>query len=219
MERLKGFLQIPDQRGACSGEVPVSETLLLKPCCRRSYIREMFLCTGSVNDPRGKYHLEFSCPKQTQAEQLMKVLRSFSLEARTVRRGKYSVVYIKEASDITDVLNLMGAPVSLMEMENQRILKELRGSVNRRVNCETANISKAVGAAQRQLEDIRLLQKEGILPTIPENLREMAELRLEYPDLSLRELGELANPPVGKSGVNHRLRKLSEIAGRFKEMQ
>jgi DNA-binding protein WhiA len=177
----------------------------------------MFLCTGSVNDPRKGYHLEFCVRAQSQAEQLTEVLRSLGLEARTVRRGRSLVVYIKEASDIVDLLNLMGAPVSMMEMENQRILKGLRGDVNRRVNCETANIGKTVKSAGRQMEDIRYLRENGILQTLPAPLREAADLRTEHSGASLTELGELAKPPVGRSGMNHRLRKLSALAQKARE--
>jgi DNA-binding protein WhiA len=122
------------------------------------------------------------------------------------------VVYLKEGSQIVDLLNIMEAPIALMEMENVRILKEMRNSVNRKVNCETANINKTVSAAAKQAEDIRLIQKEIGLNKLPEGLQEIAELRLTYPDASLKELGEMLTEPLGKSGVNHRLRKLSELA-------
>ncbi|MBO5281608.1 MAG: DNA-binding protein WhiA, partial [Lachnospiraceae bacterium] len=129
-----------------------------------------------------------------------------------VLRKKYYVVYIKEGEGIVDLLNVMGAHVSLMNLENLRILKEMRNSINRRVNCETANITKTVNAAGRQIEDILYLREHYGLKKLSPGLREMAEVRLEYPDAPLKELGEYLDPPVGKSGVNHRLRKLSELA-------
>ncbi|MBQ3393455.1 MAG: DNA-binding protein WhiA [Lachnospiraceae bacterium] len=219
LEALMRALQMTgDDPASAAANGTVAAGLLEKVCCRRSYLREMFLCTGSVNHPRGDYHLEFSCTGTEQAMQLREVLRGFSLDAKVVERRKASVVYLKDSADIVDLLNLIGAQVSMMEMENQRILKGLRSSVNRRVNCETANIGKAVSAARRQVEDIRYLEKQGLLGDLPGPLREMAELRLRNPDVSLRELGELADPPVGKSGVNHRLRKLSEIAGRRRQL-
>ena len=194
--------------GCCT----VPAELLGRSCCRRNYVRDLFLCCGSVSDPRKEYHLEWSCDSEEQASQLKEILLSFGKEAKAVLRKKVHVVYFKDSEDIVDLLNLMGAPISMMEMENQRILKGLRNSVNRRVNCETANIGKTVSASRKQIIDIRFLEDSGILRTLPESLRKMAELRLQYPDTPLRELGDLAVPPIGKSGVNHRLRRLTEIA-------
>ena len=194
--------------GCCT----VPAELLGRSCCRRNYVRDLFLCCGSVSDPRKEYHLEWSCDSKEQASQLKEILLSFGKEAKAVLRKKVHVVYFKDSEDIVDLLNLMGAPISMIEMENQRILKGLRNSVNRRVNCETANIGKTVSASRKQIIDIRFLEDSGILRTLPESLRKMAELRLQYPDTPLRELGDLAVPPIGKSGVNHRLRRLTEIA-------
>ncbi|MBQ8330221.1 MAG: DNA-binding protein WhiA [Lachnospiraceae bacterium] len=194
----------------------VSAELLGRSCCRRNYVRDLFLCCGSVSDPRKEYHLEWSCGSKEQASQLKEILLSFGKEAKAVLRKKVHVVYFKDSEDIVDLLNLMGAPISMMEMENQRILKGLRNSVNRRVNCETANIGKTVSASRKQISDITFLEESGILRTLPESLRKMAELRLQYPDTPLRELGDLAVPPIGKSGVNHRLRRLTEIAEKYR---
>lgn len=195
----------------------VREDLLTRKCCMRSYLREMFLNIGSVSDPGKVYHLEFACATGEQAGQLMRVLRKLGRQPRLSRRKKYHVVYFKEAEEIVDVLNLMGAPESLMKMENSRILKDIRNNLNRRVNCEAANIGKTVDAARRQIEDIRFLEKAGALKDLPKNLRIMAELRMEYPDISLQELGERMDPPIGKSGVNHRLRRISEAADRMRD--
>ena len=126
------------------------------------------------------------------------------------------MAYIKEGSQIVDILNVMEAPVSLMELENIRILKEMRGSVNRQVNCETANIHKTVSAAVRQVEDITIIRDKIGFDSLPENLREIARLRLEKPEATLKELGEALEPPVGKSGVNHRLRKLGSLAEKLR---
>lgn len=194
----------------------VPAELLGRSCCRRNYVRDLFLCCGSVSDPRKEYHLEWSCDSKEQASQLKEILLSFGKEAKAVLRKKVHVVYFKDSEDIVDLLNLMGAPISMMEMENQRILKGLRNSVNRRVNCETANIGKTVSASRKQISDITFLEESGILRTLPESLRKMAELRLQYPDTPLRELGDLAVPPIGKSGVNHRLRRLTEIAEKYR---
>ena len=171
---------------------------------------------SSVSDPRKSYHLEFVCDEKAQAVQLREVLSEFQIEARIIGRKKYQGVYLKEGAGIVDLLNVMGAHVSLMELENMRILKEMRNSINRRVNCETANISKTVTAAGRQIEDILLIRDRYGFENLPDNLRQMAEVRLEYPDAALKELGGYLEPVVGKSGVNHRLRRLSEIADRIR---
>lgn len=191
---------------------PVNSMLIKNSCCKRAYLRGAYLCVGSMSDPKGSYHLEMVCPKETQAEKLCEIMESFGLDAKTIERKKHFVVYIKEGAGIVDFLNICEAHVSLMEMENARIVKEVRNSVNRRVNCEAANITKTVTAAAKQVADIERLSREYGLNNLPASLREMAEVRLEYPDAPLSELGMHLNPPVGKSGVNHRLRRLSEIA-------
>jgi len=194
----------------------ISPLLIRNSCCRRAFLRGAFLCVGSMSNPQKGYHLEFVCEYEAQARQIRQVICSFEIEAKIVRRKKYYVVYLKEGAGIVDILNVMGAHVSLMELENLRVEKEVRNSVNRQVNCEAANITKMVKAANKQIEDILLLQKSYGLSNLPENLRQMAQVRLEYPESSLQELGKYLDPPVGKSGVNHRLRKLSEMAERIK---
>ena len=150
------------------------------------------------------------------AEQLRDLINEFDFDAKIVARKKNHVVYIKEGAQIVDILNVMEAHVALMNLENVRIIKEMRNSVNRQVNCETANINKTVSAAVRQIEDIHYIEERAGLDSLPENLREIAEVRLKYPDAALKELGTCLQPPVGKSGVNHRLRKIAEIAGKLK---
>ena len=190
----------------------VSSLLLKNSCCQRAFLRGAFLSVGSISDPSKAYHLEFVCPTKEKAEQLRSVMANFEVEAKIVLRKKYHVVYLKEGSGIVDLLNVMEAHVSLMNLENLRILKEMRNSINRRVNCETANISKTVSAASRQISDIEFLRDAYGFSRLPAQLREMAQVRLENPDAPLKDLGQLLDPPVGKSGVNHRLRKLSELA-------
>ena len=195
---------------------PVSHLLLKNACCRRAFLRGAFLCVGSMSAPEKGYHLEFVCTEKSKAEQLRSVIQDFDIEARVIPRKKYHVVYLKEGEAIVDLLNVMEAPIALMNLENLRILKEMRNSINRRVNCEAANITKTVNAATRQIEDIMYLKDHYGFENLPEGLRQIAEIRLEAPDATLKELGEMLNPPVGKSGVNHRLRKLSEIVDRMK---
>lgn len=196
---------------------PADVLLVKNACCRRAFIRGAFLCVGSITTPEKGYHLEFVCANEEKAKQLQSLIQSFDIEAKIVLRKKYFVVYMKEGNAIVDLLNVMEAHVALLNLENLRVLKEMRNSINRRVNCETANISKTVNAATRQIEDILLLKEHYGLENLPQNLRQMAQVRLEYPDTSLKELGELLEPPVGKSGVNHRLRKLSEMADKLRQ--
>lgn len=191
--------------------------VIQKDCCKKAFIRGMFLAAGSVNDPNKAYHFEIVVRNAELAEEIRAVIGSFSLEAKVVKRKKYYVVYLKEGSMIVDMLNIMEAYVSLMDMENVRIIKDMRNDINRRVNCETANIKKTVSAARRQIEDIEYIEKTKGLKVLNDSLRELAELRLEEPDANLTELGEMLNPPVSKSGVNHRLRKISSIAKQIRE--
>ena len=206
-----------DATGEPEPEDTVKGLLVQQSCCKRAYIRGAFLAGGSISDPNKSYHFESVCRSIPQAEQLRDVINSFDMDAKIVARKKYQVVYLKEGSQIVDILNIMEAHVALMNLENVRILKEMRNSVNRKVNCETANISKTVNAAVKQLADIEYIRETAGLSYLPENLKEMALLRLEYPDAPLAELGTYLNPPVGKSGVNHRLRRISEMADSLRQ--
>ena len=197
-------------------DAPVNPIFLKNSCCKRAYLRGAFLSAGSMSDPDKSYHMEFLCENEGQARQLIEIIAGFGIEAKSIPRKKYLVVYIKEGSSIVELLNIMEAHVSLMNFENSRILKEVRNTVNRRVNCETANIKKTADAASRQMEDILLLKEKYGLKNLPDKLREVAEVRLEYPEATLVELGEMLDTPVGKSGVNHRLRKLSELADKVR---
>lgn len=211
--RILQALKLLGGMGEVSGRMDVVNPILIKnACCRRAFLRGAYLTIGSMSDPEKSYHLEFVCSTREQAAQLQEIIRDFGIEARIIVRKNHFVVYMKEGAGIVDLLNVMGAHVSLMNLENLRIVKEMRNSINRRVNCEAANISKTVNAATKQIEDIELIQQTIGLNGLQEGLRKMAEVRLEYPDAPLKELGQYLNPPVGKSGVNHRLRKLSEIA-------
>ncbi|MDD6038499.1 MAG: DNA-binding protein WhiA [bacterium] len=206
-------LKVMDANGKLQHEDLSADGLLLqKSCCKRAFARGAFLASGSISNPEKSYHFEIVCPSEEKAILLQQMYEDFDLDAKIVLRKKHYIVYLKEGAQIVDALNVMGAHVALMNLENVRIIKEMRNSVNRKVNCETANINKVVNAACRQVDDIRYIQKKTGLDKLPVQLREMAYLRLEYPDVSLKELGELCDPPVGKSGVNHRLRKISEMA-------
>ena len=192
------------------------QLLTQRSCCRRAYLAGAFLAAGSVSDPGRSYHFEIACGDRDQAQLLMELINSLRVEdpilSRMVVRKKQFVVYVKDGSRIVDLLGLMGASRSLMDMETRRVIRQMRGSVNRRVNCETANINKTVSAAVRQIRDITYIRDTTGFAGLKEPLLEMAMLRLEHPDAALKELGDMLQPPVGKSGVNHRLRRLSEIA-------
>lgn len=190
--------------------IPLS--LLRKSCCKRSYIRGAFLGGGSISDPEKTYHLEFVTYSEKHSRDLCDLINTFDLTAKIVERKNTFVVYIKEGDQIVTLLNIMQAHKSLLDLENIRIYKDMRNNVNRIVNCETANLSKTVTAALRQIENIKYIQKNIGFRKLPQNLKDVAELRLNYEDLSLKELGQMLDPPVGKSGINHRLRRLDKIA-------
>ncbi len=202
-----------DQEGEIIEELSTVKNMVIQQsCCKRAFIRGAFLAAGSVSNPEKSYHIEIVCATDKKAQQLREIINSFGLEAKVIVRKRAHVVYLKEGSQIVDLLNVMEATNALMEMENIRILKEMRNTVNRKVNCETANINKTVSAAVKQAEDIRYIRDKIGLGKLPEGLQEIAELRLEHSNATLKELGDLLTVPLGKSGVNHRLRKLSEIA-------
>lgn len=195
----------------------VGNLVVQQLCCKRAFIRGAFLATGSISDPEKSYHFEIVCATMEKANQLQEIIAAFDIEAKIIQRKKYFVVYIKEGSQIVDILNVMEAHIALMNLENVRILKEMRNSVNRKVNCETANINKTVSAAVKQLEDIVYIRDTVGFGILPEGLEEIALKRLEQPEATLKELGAMLNPPVGKSGVNHRLRKISLIAENLRD--
>ena len=188
-------------------------------CCKRAFLRGAFLACGSLSDPEKDYHLEFVLKNGAQADMLRSVLASLSVDAGTVMRKKAHVLYIKDSEMIATVLTLADATVALMDLENIRILKEVRNDVNRRVNCETANIGKTVRAASKQVEEIRFLASRPGFDELPEELKVTAALRLEHPEVSLSELAMLHPVSVSRSGINHRLRRLCELAERIKKEQ
>ncbi|MCI8402324.1 MAG: DNA-binding protein WhiA [Lachnospiraceae bacterium] len=195
-----------------TGQWIPGKLILQNDCCRRAFLRGAYLACGSMSNPEKGYHFEISCTAREKAEQLCQVFASFGVDARIILRKKYYVLYVKEGDQIVDILNIMAAHVALLELENIRILKGVRETVNRQVNCETANLGKTTSAACGQMNDILLIQKRMGLQNLPKLLRDTATARLNWPDASLKELGDLMDPPVGKSGVNHRLRKLKELA-------
>ncbi|WP_297130596.1 DNA-binding protein WhiA [Terrisporobacter sp.] len=180
--------------------------------CKKAFIRGAFLGGGSVSDPEKNYHLEFVTSNEEFAESLMILINSLGLNSKIVCRKNSYVVYLKESEQISDLLSHIGGFQALLSLQNTKILKQMRNNVNRLVNCETANLSKTVNAAVRQVENIKLIQSKIGISKLPKNLQQIALLRVENEDLTLKELGELLNPPISKSGVNHRLKKIEEIA-------
>lgn len=197
----------------------ISDTVLDKKCCRRSYLRGAFLAAGSITNPESSYHLEIYTDYQEQAYQLAELIETFKLKPKVTTRKNRFLVYLKDSDQIVEFLNIIGAHNALLNFENIRIIKGIRNSINRLVNFETANVTKTVEAAVRQTEFIRFIDHHLSLDSLPENLRELAELRLGHPEASLQELGEMLNPPVSKSAVNHRMRKLEKMAQQLKKGQ
>jgi len=194
----------------------IKPEIIKKDCCRRAYLRGVFLGGGSVSNPEGDYHLEMLVSDENFSRVLCELMGRYDLPARINRRKNWDVVYLKGSEEIIKLLNLMGAHNALLNFENVRIYKDMRNQVNRLVNCETANLNKTVDASVKQVEDIKLVDRVLGLSKLPDNLRATAELRLNYPDASLKELGEMLKPPIGKSGVNHRIRRIQRIAEKIR---
>jgi DNA-binding protein WhiA len=217
MKVLKATHILREDNGRLEINHHIDSLIVSSTCCKRAYIRGAFLAAGSLSDPEKTYHLEFVNVHEIHATNLVKLINSFEMDAKIIRRKKYYVVYLKEGRQIVDLLNIMEAHIALMELENLRILKEMRNNVNRIVNCETANLNKTVSASVKQYEDIRFIEEVMGLHRLSESLEAVAVLRKEHRDASLKELGEMLDSPVGKSGVNHRLRKISAIADRLRD--
>ena len=185
--------------------------VLEEACCRISFLRGAFLAGGSVTDPQKGYHLEMSTSHQSVSREMVALMRDLDLEPKDAPRKGNAVIYFKQSDRIEDFLTSIGAPISAMEVMNAKLEKDLRGSVNRRVNCDAANLDKAVEAALLQVEAIRNLEESGQLDQLPDKLKEAAQLRLEHPADTLLQLAQRCDPPITKSALNHRLRKLVEL--------
>lgn len=196
----------------------ISEKLVAKKCCKRSYLRGAFLAGGSVNNPEtSSYHLEIYSLYKEHNDALCELMNGFDLKAKTLERKKGFITYLKEAEKISEYLRIVGANNAILRFEDVRIVRDMRNSVNRLVNCETANLNKTIGASLRQVENIQFIESTVGLGILPDKLREIAELRVAYQDVTLKELGEMVSGgKVSKSGINHRLRKIDEIANRLR---
>ncbi|MCK8828043.1 DNA-binding protein WhiA [Natroniella acetigena] len=194
----------------------IKEELIAQDYCARSYLRGVFLAAGSVSNPDSEYHLELTVNSEEYALQLQKLCRKFKIDLKYRSKNGSCLLYLKRADDIIKVMNLIGSDWAVLQFENARVYKDVRNRVNRIVNCETANLNKTVIAAQNHLEDIELVDRLQGLDKLPASLQEIAELRRENPYSSLKELGELLDPPLSKSGVNHRLRRIKKAANKLK---
>ena len=178
----------------------------------RLLIREAFIKKGFINDPNKDYHLEILFKSKKKAQELKEIINNFGIDIKLTKKAVDYMLYLKDGEEISSFLALIGAQKSMLKFEEIRVIKDTRNNVNRLVNCETANLSKTINAAVKQIEDIKKLKKEKGFEALPENLKEIAKLRLENPDISYEELGKKLSKPIGKSGVSHRLQKISEIA-------
>lgn len=212
-----GLMRRTEDGWSIEGGVP--ENLVEEECCRRSFLRGVFMGGGSVSNPNKGYHLEFVVRTERLANELCETLNAYDLNAKVVLRKGSNVVYVKESEKITDFLTLIGAHGALLDLENVRIYKDFRNHLNRQVNCETANISKTVNAAARQIENIQYLISHEVFKTLSPALRETAEVRITNPEATLSELGQMLSVPIGKSGINHRLRRLETIALELKSQK
>ncbi|MDD3839891.1 MAG: DNA-binding protein WhiA [Clostridia bacterium] len=190
----------------------IKEDMIKSESAKRAYLRGAFIGGGSVSNPEKTYHMEFVCHNREFSQCLSQLINSYNLSSKIIdRKGNY-VVYLKEGEQVAEVLKIIGAFSSLLKFEDIRVYKDIRNNINRLVNCETANISKTIDAAVRQIDNIMYIKESIGFNKLPDNLREIARLRLENTHASLKELGQMLSPPIGKSGVNHRLRRLEKIA-------
>ena len=211
-ELLKSRIKL--MRNDCYAEP--GPMVIQQTCCKKAFLRGAFLAGGSISSPEKAYQIEIACTTEGNADRILSILKALHLEARSIQRKNRYIVYIKDGDTISDFLGVTGGMNSMMEFENIRILKDIRNSINREVNCDTANINKVVNAAAKQIDDINLIIEKRGLDSLPEQLRAVAELRLLHPHLSLTELGEKLDKPLGKSGVNHRLARINEIAEKIR---
>ncbi|MBR4815835.1 MAG: DNA-binding protein WhiA [Lachnospiraceae bacterium] len=188
-------------------------------CCKRAYLRGLFLASGTLSDPNKDYHFEITHEDELFADEIRKLICGFGADAKLVKRKNRFVVYVKDSGMISELLNVMGAHVAMMELENVKILKDLRNRVNRQVNCDQANINKALSASRKQLADIRYIREKTGFSGVAKDLIETAELREKYPEATLAELVMYNGDSVGKSGLNHRLKKLSDMADKLRSSE
>ncbi len=178
----------------------------------RVCVREAFLKAGSMNDPNKEYHLEIVFKRNKKAQDILDILLKYNIKAKLIKRRTDFVIYFKDGEEISNFLAFIGASSSVLRFEEVRVVREMRNSVNRKVNCETANLTKTVNAALEQIQAIETLKQNGKFKELDSSLKEIATLRLENPEISLENLGKMLEKPLSKSGVNHRLKKIMQIS-------
>lgn len=216
-EKLAAIRQIYGMDGAGTVANHINFAVLEEPCCRLAFLRGAFLAGGSVTDPEKSYHLELATSHYNVSREALALMQECGFHPKQATRKSNYITYFKRSEDIEDFLTGIGAPIAAMDIMNAKVEKTLRGSVNRRVNCDAANLDKAVEAAQSQLEAIRALEQSGGLDALPDKLREAARLRLDHPEDTLSQLAQQCDPPITKSALNHRLRKLVELGRQKRE--
>ena len=184
---------------------------------KKAIVKGVFLGSGSVTDPNKQYHLEITFEEKNNAEYILNICKTYGVSLKILELENKVQLYIKDGEEISKFLALLGANKGVLSFEDVRITKEIKNNVNRLVNCETANLNKIVNASVNQVNDIKLIQKLNKFEELPSDLKEVAILRLENPDVSLKVLGELLENPIGKSGVNHRLKRIHEFAEELRE--
>ncbi len=195
----------------------ISDFLIRDRCCQRAYLRGAFLARGSVANPESSYHLELTGDYRAYMEDLVALLNEYQIYPGVVSKKKEYVLYLKDSEQICEFLNVIGAHKTLMDYENVRVMKGMRNKINRLVNCETANLQKTVIASLRHIENIKTIDEQLGLIKLPQSLQDIAVARVKYPEANMKELGEFLEPPVSKSGVNHRLRKIENIANKLRK--
>ena len=183
----------------------------------RLLIREAFIKKGFINDPNKDYHLEILFKSKEKAEQLQEIIQNFGINIKFTTKNSDYMLYLKDGEEISSFLALMGANKSVIKFEEIRVMKETRNNINRLVNCETANLNKTVEAAIKQIEDINFLKQIGQFEKMPEQLQEVAELRIKNPEATLSEIGKMLSKPIGKSGVNHRFYNIEQFVSKFRQ--
>lgn len=216
-EKLAAIREVYGMEGAGTVAHHINFAVLEENCCRLAFLRGAFLAGGSVTDPEKSYHLELATSHYNVSREALALMQECGFHPKQATRKSNYITYFKRSEDIEDFLTGIGAPIAAMEIMNAKVEKTLRGSVNRRVNCDAANLDKAVEAAQSQLEAIRALEQSGVLDALPDKLQEAARLRLSHPEDTLVQLAQQCDPPITKSALNHRLRKLVELGQRERD--
>jgi len=192
-------------------DIQINNIIQLNDNLKKALVRGVFLGGGSVNNPEKKYHMEMILSTKQNAKIVKEILQTQNIEMKELERKNGASLYIKEGEQISKFFAYIGANTAVLKFEEIRVLRDMKNNINRKVNCETANITKTINAAVKQIEAIKKLKKQGKFETLPENLKEIANLRIENPDATLSELGQMLSIPIGKSGVNHRLNSIMQI--------